>query len=274
MKIKNHRLQNDDDSAVPFRPSPNIGGTLKHKYLVMHFTAGRSAQESIDWLASKNAKASAHVVIGRDGSVTQLVPFDRVAWHAGASSWEGLVGMNNYSIGIELDNAGRLTKQGNHWRAWFGIEYDDSQVVQAVHKFESELCGWQAYTPEQIEAALQVAALLMDEYGLLDVIGHEDIAPHRKSDPGPAFPMASFRSRLLGRMEDRPPIYKTTTVLNIRSGPGAENPTLPGGPLPEGIEVELLSAQGAWFQVEVQATEGVPANLEGWVSSKFLQRVV
>ncbi len=274
MKINNHRLCNDDDTALPFVPTPNMGGIVQHKFLVMHFTAGRSAKESVDWLASKQAKASAHVVIGRDGSITQLVPFDRIAWHAGASSWEGLQGMNSYSLGIELDNAGRLTRQGNSWRAWFGVEYDDSQVIQATHKFENQLCGWHAYPPEQIEAALQVAGLLMDEYGLLDVVGHEDIAPHRKSDPGPAFPMASFRSRLMGRQEERNPVYTTTTVLNIRSGPGTGNPTIPGSPLPQGTEVELLSTQGSWFKVEVQPTEAVPANMEGWVSSKFLQRVV
>lgn len=90
MKIKKHRLLNDDDTAVAFEQSPNVGGSIQPKFLVLHFTAGRSAQESVDWLKSKNAKASAHVVIGRDGSVTQLVPFDRIAWHAGASSWEGL----------------------------------------------------------------------------------------------------------------------------------------------------------------------------------------
>lgn len=272
MKITNHCLMNDDDTAVPFTPSPNIGGKVEHKYLVMHFTAGRSAQESVDWLASKNAKASAHVVIGRDGSVTQLVPFDRVAWHAGASSWEGFVGMNNYSLGIELDNAGKLTQQGGRWRAWFGDEYDDSEVVQAVHKFETELCGWHAYTPEQIDIAFRVAGLLMAEYGLLDVVGHEDIAPHRKCDPGPAFPMASFRSRLMGRMEDSTPTYRTTTVLNIRNGPGTENPAIPGSPLPEGAEVQYLAAQGPWFRVEVQAGEGIPVGLEGWVNSKFLLR--
>jgi N-acetylmuramoyl-L-alanine amidase len=117
MKINDHRLLNDDGTPVPFAPSPNMGGEVQHEYLVMHFTAGRSAEESIDWLTKEEAKASAHVVIGRDGSITQLVPFDRVAWHAGASSWEGLQGLNKYSLGIELDNAGRLTRQGNGWRA-------------------------------------------------------------------------------------------------------------------------------------------------------------
>ena len=273
MKIKNHRLLNDDNSAVPFKQSPNYGGTLQPKYLVMHFTAGKSAQESVDWLASKQAKASAHLVIGRDGSVTQLVPFDRIAWHAGASSWEGLQGMNGYSLGIELDNAGRLTRHGDKWRAWFGVDYNDAEVVQAIHKHETELCGWHDYPSAQIDAALRVAGLLMAKYSLCDVVGHEDIAPHRKCDPGPAFPMASFRARLMGRVEDNLPEYKTTTELNIRSGPGPHNPALAGSPLPAGTLVQFIAAEGNWWKVDVQGSTPVLADLEGWVNSRFLERV-
>ena len=273
MKIKNHRLMNDDDTAVTFRQSPNMGGSVQHKYLVMHFTAGRNATESVDWLINKRAKASAHVVIGRDGSVTQLVPFDRVAWHAGASSWEGLEGMNNHSIGIELDNAGRLTRHGDRWRAWFGVDYDEADVIQAVHKHETALCGWHDYTPEQIDSALQVAGLLLEKYSLRDVVGHEDVAPHRKCDPGPAFPLVSFRARLMGRTEDTLPNYETTTELNIRSGPGAQNPQLQGSPLPTGTSVQLISAEGAWWKVDVKSGPGMPADLEGWVNSKYLERV-
>ena len=272
MKITRHRLINDDDTPYPFVQSPNIGGKVEHKYLVMHFTAGRSAKESVDWLANPAAKASAHLVIGRDGGITQLVPFDRVAWHAGASSWEGLQGLNQYSLGIELDNAGRLTRVGNRWRAWFGAEVDDSQVLEAVHKHESAPSGWHVYTPEQIAAALAVAGLLVERYALRDVVGHEDIAPGRKSDPGPAFPMASFRARLLGRAEDQATVYETTTELNIRSGPGSQHPTLPGSPLPNKTRVQVLSIQGSWWLVDVCDEPGQPGDLEGWVHSRYLTR--
>jgi N-acetylmuramoyl-L-alanine amidase len=273
MKIKKHRLCNDDDTPVRYLASPNQSGALQEKYLVMHFTAGQSAEESISWLASPKAKASAHVVIGRDGSVTQLVPFDRIAWHAGESSWEGLKGLNNYSIGIELDNAGRLVRKGEGWQAWFGTCYDDSQVIQAVHKNETQMSGWQDYTPEQIQSALAVAGLLVDTYNLLDVIGHEDIAPTRKCDPGPAFPMANFRSRVMGRTSDQLPEYRTTTELNIRSGPGAQNPALEGSPLPAGTTVQYLSAQAGWWRVDVQGGSTATQDLEGWVNSRYLERL-
>ncbi|HSJ09959.1 MAG TPA: N-acetylmuramoyl-L-alanine amidase, partial [Longimicrobiales bacterium] len=104
MRITRHRLHDLDDSAFQFHPSPNRGSALRPEYLVIHYTAGRSLQESVDWLARKESKASAHVVVGRDGTIVQQVPFDIVAWHAGASTWEGRVGLNNCSIGIELDN--------------------------------------------------------------------------------------------------------------------------------------------------------------------------
>lgn len=202
MKITDHRLCEDDGTPVAFVESPNVGGAVEHEFLVMHYTAGRNAEQSIAWLARPEARASAHIVIDRDGEITQLVPFDRIAWHAGRSEWLGRAGLNRYSLGIELDNAGRLTRQGGHWRAWFGDEYADEDVVEATHKHESAASGWHAYSPVQIDAALAAASLLFNHYGLRDVLGHDDIAPGRKSDPGPAFPMASFRGRIVGRGED------------------------------------------------------------------------
>ncbi|MEX2570993.1 MAG: N-acetylmuramoyl-L-alanine amidase [Gemmatimonadota bacterium] len=273
MKVLRHRLQTDDGEAVSFRRSPNVGGALDPKYLVMHYTAGRSAADSIAWLTNSEARASAHLVIGRDGSITQLVAFDRVAWHAGASSWEGVVGLNGHSIGIELDNAGRLTRQGGRWRAWFGDTYPDDEVMEAVHKHESEPSGWHTYTPEQLDAALHVSRTIVSKYGLRDIIGHDDISPHRKSDPGPAFPMANFRARIFGRLEDELPLYETTVALNIRTGPGTHFDKLPASPLPTGTSLDVLGAEGTWRLVDVvDPTDGEP-DIQGWVHGGYLRRV-
>ena len=271
MRIEDDRLVHDDGTPVPFRPSPNTGGRLKPRWLIMHFTAGRSAQESINWLTNPEARASAHVVIARDGEVTQLVPFDTVAWHAGRSQWRGVSGLNAHSIGIELDNAGRLREQGGEWRAWFGRDYDVGEVMAAVHPNESHVSGWHTYTEPQLEAALEVAQAIVRHYELEDVLGHEDIAPGRKVDPGPAFPMDSFRARILGRDEDEPPRYRTKAALNIRTGPGTQHDKLPQSPLPQDTRVELVRTQGSWWLVDVVDEDG--GDVQGWVHSRWLERV-
>lgn len=273
MKILRHRLHHDDGSPHEWRPSPNHGGKLEHEYLVIHYTAGRSLRESVDWLARKESKASAHVVIGRDGTIVQQVAFDTIAWHAGASSWEGRTGLNRWSIGIELDNAGRLTRQGERWRAWFGELYEPEDVLEATHKHESAPAGWHIYSSIQLAAALELSSLLVDRYGLLDVVGHDDISPGRKSDPGPAFPMASFRSRIFGRREEEPPAHRTIAVLNIRSGPGTQHSTIPGSPLPVGARVEILRQQDAWRLVDVLDEVNGLTDVQGWVHHRFVERM-
>lgn len=272
MLLKNHRLRLDGATTVPFRRTRNMGGALPAEYLVIHYTAGRSAAESVDWLCRPEARASAHVVIGRDGAVTQLVPFNVVAWHAGESAWEGRRGLNRCSIGIELDNAGRLTRRGGAWHHWTGSpRYPDAEVLEATHRNESAPSGWQLYTPEQIDAALEVAALLVRRYGLRDVLGHDDISPGRKSDPGPAFPMASFRARLFGRSGGEVVEHRTTTELNIRTGPGSQHPTLPQSPLAAGTRVDVVAEQGSWRLVDVLGVVG-EMDLQGWVHGRYLER--
>ena len=272
MKILRHRLHNDEGNTLTFESTPNHGGTLIPEYLVLHYTAGRNAASSIRWFQNSTASASAHIVIGRDGTVTQMVPFNQIAWHAGISRWEDRVGLNAYSIGIELDNPGKLSRRGNRWYSWFEHAYDDELVYEGVHKNESEAAGWHTYTHNQIEAALDVSSLLMKKYELKDVLGHEDISPGRKTDPGPAFPMASFRSHLLGRRDEQPEVFETTTYLNIRGGPGIQYDTLPGSPLKPNTQVEILETQGIWRMVDVLET-GTDPDIEGWVHGRYLKRI-
>ena len=110
--------------AAPFVRTPNQGGRLEPTLIVLHDTAGRLAKgSSVAWLCNPKAKASAHLVVERDGSVTQLVEFDRVAWHAGQSSWRGRSGCNAFAIGIEIVNPGKLTGTPKKATAWFGESY-------------------------------------------------------------------------------------------------------------------------------------------------------
>jgi N-acetylmuramoyl-L-alanine amidase len=273
MKIRRHRLHDDDDNPVTFMESPNTGsGRLDPQYLVMHYTAGRSLESSVEWFTQSQAQASAHLVIGRDGSIVQMVPFDRVAWHAGQSRWHGLVGLNRFSIGIELDNAGALSKQGGKWKAWFGGEYGEEDVVEAVHQHETVVRGWHAFTAKQIEVATAVAATLVTHYQLRDIIGHDDVAPGRKVDPGPAFPMESFRSRAIGRRTSDPEPFETVTALNIRTGPGIEFETLPRSPLPKGTRLLIDARAASWCAVDVLDVDG-NSDLTGWVHGDFIRPV-
>ena len=274
MKINNHRLVQGDGTPLPFVATPNIGGVMRPEYLIIHFTAGSSAQSSIAWLSNPQAQASAHLVIGRDGSITQMVPFNRSAWHAGKSLWDGRSGLNDFSIGIELDNAGKLERAGSRWLSTVSKRaYPDDEVLIANHKQDrpgAPPSAWHEYTEAQIAAAQAVGLLLMQRYELKDVLGHEDIAPGRKSDPGPAFPMASFSARLKGRRADQAQIFLTTTTLNIRSGPGLDHPLLPGSPLPAKTRLAVEEKQALWWQVEVLGAQSDDA-AQGWVHSRFLR---
>lgn len=195
MPIKDGRLL----EAI-WKPSPNKGGKiLKHQYLVAHYTAGRSAANSANWLCSKAAKASAHLIIGREGSLYQLVNFDSVAWHAGPSAWGKLTGLNNFSIGIELDNPGFVVKDGaGKWRSLaLGVTYENHDVV-----VDERGMGWVTYTVPQLTLLEQVGLEIIEAYpSLKDIVGHSDICvpAGRKPDPGFAYPAESIRSKLFGR---------------------------------------------------------------------------
>lgn len=270
MLIRRHRLHHESGEPVAFEESPNRGGVLTPRFLIMHYTAGSSFEGSLAHMKRRESKASAHLLIGRDGAIAQLVPFNRVAWHAGRSRWQGISGLNRHSIGIELDNAGPLDRSGDAWRAWFGREYPKDQVLVARHKNRRRRRGWQVYSEAQIEAARAAASAICSHYRLQDVLGHDDIAPDRKTDPGPAFPMASFRAAVLGRGNDEPETYETITRLNIRDKPGLDGAKLPEAPLAAGTRLSLLSMQGKWGYVEVPDDAGVPA-VTGWVHSDYIR---
>ncbi|MDP1646442.1 MAG: N-acetylmuramoyl-L-alanine amidase [Thiobacillus sp.] len=274
MKIRTHRLTLDDGSALPYLPSPHVGTSIAPRFLVIHYTAGSSAAGTVAWFRNPASRVSAHLVIARDGTLTQMVPFNREAWHAGQSRWGSLSGLNHHSIGIELDNAGCLIKSGGKWVSPLSRRsYPDSEVTVAPHKNDppgAAPSGWHAYTPEQIEATLACGMALVNHYGLADVLGHDDISPGRKRDPGPDFPLESVRARLMGRGDDHPERYRTTARLYVRSGAGSDFAALPGTPLPLGTEVEVLAKHGLWWQVDVVGEINGVMDIVGWCHSKYL----
>jgi N-acetylmuramoyl-L-alanine amidase len=285
MKIINHRLHHDDGTPYAFRTVPGTGPVIKPRWLVMHYTAD-GGSSALNWFASSanTDRVSAHVVIARDGTITQCVPFNRKANHAGPSSWKGVKGLNSHSIGIEMVGFGYLGESGpGKWKGG-GKSIPDSEVLVATHKFGKQKGGWTKYPQAQLDAALKLGKLLVQEYGLLDVIGHDDIAPTRKVDPGPAFPMESFRAAAL--QQDAAPVggggdttpapggltpiarFRVKPTLNVRGGPGATNPTVAGSPLQPGTIVRCTEASDGWKRI---TAEGV--NVAGWVSAQFLQPV-
>lgn len=156
------------------------------RFLVIHFTSGASGQSSINFWKTPEAKgASAHIVIDRDGTVIQCRPFNKTCGHAGKSRWKGFDGLNTCSIGIELANAGDDVKLAKKWSTL--------SLFAAKHKNGGPSQDWERYPDAQVSACEAVAKALVARYKLDDVIGHDDIAPDRKNDPGPAFPMGQLR---------------------------------------------------------------------------------
>lgn len=273
LTIQHHRLQ-----AHPFRESPNHGEPFAKGLpdaIIIHFTGGASAESSVSWLCNQQAKASAHVVVARDGSITQLVPFNTVAWHAGVSSYGERSGYNKFSIGIEIDNPGRLKKtEGSLYQASFGRTYTPDQVIKAIHRNEHAESYWLAYSEAQIQAVFDLCAALCATYGIREILGHEEIAPGRKDDPGPAFPLDRLRQKLLFKGRDLDgiedahslPLRATVTAssLNFRVEPDV-NAARVAAPLLQGTVVEVLeqSSKG-WMRISCNGKTG-------WAKAEFLK---
>lgn len=156
------------------------------RFLVIHFTSGASAESSINFWKTPAAKgASAHIVIDRDGTIFQCRPFNMTCGHAGASKWAGFTGLNSCSIGIELANAGDNSSLAKKW--------SKLPLIKARHKNGGPEIEWEQYPQAQMAACVAVSKALVERYKLDDIVGHEDIAPARKNDPGPAFKMKELR---------------------------------------------------------------------------------
>ena len=140
-------------------PSPNWDErALPVSMVVLHYTGMRTAGEALERLVDPEAKVSAHYLIDEDGQVISLVPEDKRAWHAGKSYWRGITDVNSASIGIELVNP------GHEW-------------------------GYRPFTDAQMGALLPLLADIVNRHDIAptNVVGHSDIAPARKDDPGELF---------------------------------------------------------------------------------------
>lgn len=143
------------------RPSPNHGprpADGRVDMLVIHYTGMRSAAEALDRLCDPEAEVSAHYLIERDGTVHRMVDESRRAWHAGRAWWQGETDVNGRSIGIELENPGH---------EWGYLPFPDAQMAALV-----VLCR---------------GILARHPIPPGRIVGHSDVAPRRKLDPGELF---------------------------------------------------------------------------------------
>ena len=140
-------------------PSPNWDErALPVSMIVLHYTGMPSAEEAIERMCDPAAKVSAHYCIDEDGTVTRLVPEDKRAWHAGRSYWRGITDVNSASVGIELVNP------GHEW-------------------------GYRPFPDAQMEALVPLLAAIKARHDVprANIVGHSDVAPARKEDPGELF---------------------------------------------------------------------------------------
>jgi len=143
------------------RPSPNFDarpGNAHVDMLILHYTGMRTAREALDRLCDPAAKVGAHYLIDEDGTVTRLVAEEKRAWHAGISSWRGRRDINGASIGIELVNPGHE----------FGYRHFPGPQMAALEALAKGILGRHPIPPRH-------------------VVGHSDVAPLRKQDPGEFF---------------------------------------------------------------------------------------
>lgn len=179
-----------DYPSGPYMPVRRFG--------IVHFTSGATALSSVEFWRSPAARgAEAHVIIDRDGTIYQVRRCDQTADHAGSSRWRDLrsgklfTGLNACSIGVELANAGN-DNPGRDAYDW-AKRQPGFASIRARHKNGGPPQDWEVFPEAQILSAIAVFQTLTQRYRLDDVIGHDDIAPARKNDPGPAFPMNRLR---------------------------------------------------------------------------------
>ncbi len=141
----------------------------KIKFIVIHYTGMQSKRVSIQRLISKKHKVSCHYLIDRSGKIIQMVDENKIAWHAGKSKWKNFINLNNSSLGIELVNRG--------------------------HRL-----GYQSFSKSQIKQLVKFCLQLKKKYKIKksNILGHSDIAPLRKIDPGEKFPWLKLEKKGLG----------------------------------------------------------------------------
>ena len=177
-----------DHDGAAWRASPNFG----HRHdgraidaIVLHYTGMSTGEAAEDWLCDPASSVSSHYIVHEDGRTVQMVREADRAWHAGVGCWHGERDMNSVSVGVEIVNRGHCDWPAD---ATSGpLEpFPDAQIAAVILLCRS-IMGRHAVPPER-------------------VVGHSDLAPHRKRDPGEAFPWPLLAAAGIGRMVAPVPI--------------------------------------------------------------------
>ena len=182
-------LRPDSCVVAEFRPSPNHGerkNDAKPDMIVLHYTGMRDAEAALEKLCAPGSEVSAHYFVRQDGHIVQCVSEARRAWHAGAASWGGESDLNSCSIGIEIVNPGH-----DH--------------------------GYPDFPKRQIAAVSALCRSIFTRYRIPPdrVLGHSDIAPARKQDPGEKFPWRRLYESGIGLWVPPAPISQSGRSLAL-----------------------------------------------------------
>ena len=162
-------------------PSPNFNvRKAAVDMVILHYTGMESGEVALERMCNPDAEVSAHYMVWEDGRVTRLVEEDQRAWHAGVGSWQGDTDLNSHSVGIEIVNGGHT------------FPHSDGRLPP--------------YPDAQIEAVIRLTQDIVDRHTIPQsrIVGHSDIAPDRKIDPGEHFPWQRLAEAGLGLWPIRP----------------------------------------------------------------------
>ena len=179
---------------ITARPSSNFNDR-KHPIdmLVLHYTGMKNGQMALDRMCDEEAGVSAHYMVWEDGRVVQMVGEDKRAWHAGVSCWQGDDDLNSRSIGIEIVNGG--------------------------HDFRLTDGSLEPFPKAQIDAVIELCSGILERWDIPKsrIVGHSDIAPARKEDPGEHFPWARLAAAGIGVWpQDRQPVMQND-IQNLQA---------------------------------------------------------
>lgn len=275
-----HMLITEDNRRIKFiaahEKNFDADGKLEPRFVVIHFTTGTNMMSTVHTFLNPENGVSTHLLVGRSGQVIQFVPFDKIAFHCGLSTWEGERFLNRFSIGIEVDNAGYLRKSARGYTSR-GKLIPEDQYEFRRHWKEQGVRAWQTFTDEQIKVVEKIVQALKNKYPTIEeIVGHDMVNLINRLDPGPLYPLGELREAILGDPQQEIKAYRTTELCPIYVNIGYEPPkVLPHpdfGELPKNSNVRVKEVYDHWSKVRVkQSKKNSLREKEGWVLSQSIE---